>query len=526
MIIQSPSPTIDIPNISWSDYFLKRIEPYHNQPALIDGNSGQVTSFDELKENIFFLANALQGKSYKKGDVFAIYAPNCPEYVFAFQGVQLLGGIITTISPLYTTSELAHQLNHSNAVCLFTTSDLQEKVIASLSTTRVQEVFIFDDKNTRCSFDLLLQDNTDKEFKAASIDPGRDVAVLPYSSGTTGLSKGVMLSHRNLVAHNIQIEAHKDASHPTINKYMIAVLPFFHIFGMTVNMNLGLSNGSALVIVNGFDPKQFLSLIQQYRVNRAYLVPPIILFLAENPLVNDFNLSSLNYILSGAAPLGKEQVLAVKKRIACPVYQGYGLTETSPVTHWTPDLSETIKQGSVGVLVTNTEAKIIDTETGKSLGFNEVGELLLRGPQVMLGYLDNPEATKTSIDEKGWLHTGDIAKVDEDGYFYIVDRLKELIKYKGFQVAPAELEALLLTHPAVADVAVIPISNKEAGEIPKAFIVRQQEISAEDILQWVAKKVAPYKKIRKIEFIEQIPKSPSGKILRRILREREQGNLT
>lgn len=524
MIFQSPSPTIDIPSISWSEYFLKRIEPYHDQPALIDGDSGQVTSFDKLKEHIYFLANALQRKGYKKGDVFAIYAPNSPEYVFAFQGVQLLGGIITTINPLYTVSELTHQLNHSKAVCLFTTSNLQEKVSSSLAITSVQEVFIFNDKNTSHSFDFLLQDNSDREFKAASIDPGRDVAVLPYSSGTTGLSKGVMLSHHNLVAHNIQIEALRDASHPVKNEYMIAVLPFFHIFGMTVNMNLGLSNGSALVIVKRFDPSQFLGLIQQYRVSRAYLVPPIILFLAENPLVNDFDLSSLSYILSGAAPLGKEQVLAVEKRIGCPVFQGYGLTETSPVTHWTPDLSTTVKQGSVGVLVTNTEAKIIDTETGKPLGFNEVGELLLRGPQVMLGYLDNPEATKATIDENGWLHTGDIAKVDEEGYFYIVDRLKELIKYKGFQIAPAELEALLLTHPAVADVAVIPLLDREAGEIPKAFIVLQQEVSAEDILEWVARKVAPYKKIRKIEFIEQIPKSPSGKILRRILREREHGN--
>ena len=261
MIIQSPSPTIDIPNISWPDYFLKRIEPYHDQPALIDGDSGQVTSFDKLKENIYFLANALQRKGYKKGDVFAIYAPNSPEYVFAFQGVQLLGGIITTINPLYTVNELTHQLNHSKAVCLFTTSDLQEKVNSSLETTSVQEVFIFNGKNTSHSFDFLLQDDSDREFKAASIDPERDVAVLPYSSGTTGLSKGVMLSHRNLVAHNIQIEAQRDASHPAKNEYMIAVLPFFHIFGMTVNMNLGLSNGSALVIVKRFDPSQFLGLI-------------------------------------------------------------------------------------------------------------------------------------------------------------------------------------------------------------------------------------------------------------------------
>ena len=293
---------------------------------------------------------------------------------------------------------------------------------------------------------------------------------------------------------------------------------------MTVNMNLGLSNGSTLVIMDGFEPRQFLSLIQQYRISSAYLVPPIILFLAENPLINDYDISSLQYILSGAAPLGVEQILAVCKRIDCPVYQGYGLTETSPVTHRIPDLSPTVKHGSVGVLLPNTEAMIIDMETGKPLAFNETGELLLRGPQIMLGYLDNPEATAETIDANGWLHTGDIASADEEGFFYIVDRLKELIKYKGYQVAPAELEALLLTHPAVADVAVIPKPDKDAGEVPKAFIVLQLETPAEVILQWVSEKVAPYKKIREIEFIKQIPKSPSGKILRRLLRDREQIN--
>lgn len=520
MIIQSPSPAITIPNISWPEYFLSRIESYHKEAALIDAASGQVTSFDQLKKNIHSIAKTLQQKGYKKGDVFAIYAPNLPEYVFVFQGVLLFGGVITTTNPLYTAKELAHQLDHSKAVCLFTTTDLLEKVNSIIETTCIREIFVFDDVYASNSFSLLLQDNQDTELKTANIDPDRDVAVLPYSSGTTGLSKGVMLSHRNLVAHNIQLEAHKDTTLPGKDDCMIAVLPFFHIFGMTVNMNLGLCNGSTLVIVNGFEPRQFLKLIQQHQISIAYLVPPIILFLAENPLVNNFDISSLKYILSGAAPLGQEQVQAVRKRINCPVYQGYGLTETCPATHWTPDLSATVKQGSVGVLVPNTEALIIDTETGQSLAVNEAGELLLRGPQVMLGYLGNPEATAATIDKDGWLHTGDVAKVDEDGYFYIVDRLKELIKYKAYQVAPAELEALLLSHPAVADVAVVPKLDKEAGEVPKAFIVRNQEISAEAIMAWVADKVAPYKKIREIEFIEKIPKSPSGKILRRILRDR------
>jgi acyl-CoA synthetase (AMP-forming)/AMP-acid ligase II len=519
MIFHSPSPSVEIPKVSWPEYFFTRIASYHDQIALIDGLSGQITSFDDLKKSINSIVKTLRRKDYKKGDVIAIYAPNSPEYVFTFQAVLALGGITTTINPLYTANELAHQLHHAKAVCLFTTAGLLEKVKPVLQTTCIREVFVFDDNDADNTFAQLLQDKTEDEIKPVSIDAKKNLAVLPYSSGTTGLPKGVMLSHRNLVAHNVQIEAQQDATCPVKGDRMIAVLPFFHIFGMTVNMNLGLTNGAALIIVPGFDPRQFLSLIQQHRITSAYLVPPSILFLAENPLVDEFDISSLQYILSGAAPLGKEQILAVSKRIDCPVYQGYGLTETSPVTHRIPDLSPLVKHGTVGVLMPNTEAMIIDTETTDPLAVNETGELLLRGPQVMLGYLDNREATAATLDADGWLHTGDIACVDEDGYFKIVDRLKEMIKYKGYQVAPAELEALLLSHPAVADVAVIPLPDKEAGEVPKAFIVLQQEISAEAIKDWVAAKVAPYKKIRQIEFIEQIPKSPSGKILRRMLRE-------
>ena len=279
-------------------------------------------------------------------------------------------------------------------------------------------------------------------------------------------------------------------------------------------MNLGLSNGASLIIVDGFKPEQFLGLIEQHQITTAFLVPPIILFLAEHPLVSNYDLSSLQYIMSGAAPIGGAQLQAVTKRIKCTVHQGYGLTETSPVVIKEPDLLTSTKPGTVGVLMPNTEAMIIDTETGQPLGFNQTGELLLRGPQVMMGYLNNPEATAAAINSEGWLYTGDIASVDEEGYFYIVDRLKELIKCKSYQVAPAELEALLLTHPAIIDVAVVPKADKQSGEVPKAFIVLKQEISATEIMAWVAEKVAAYKQIKEIEFIDQIPKSPSGKILR------------
>ncbi len=520
MIIKSPSPAVKIPDISWPEYFFARIEPYHQEIALIDGASGRQINFDELRQNINRVAKSLQHKGYKKGDVFAIYAPNIIEYIYVFQAIMLIGGVITTANPLYTASELELQLQHSKASCLFTTADLLEKVSPVLETTLVEEVFVFNQGDTANSFELLLQDNNDIELLPISINPQTDIAILPYSSGTTGLPKGVMLSHSNLVAHNIQIEAQQDVVCPNVDDIIIAVLPFFHIYGITVIMNLGLCNGSTLIIVNGFKPEQFLGLIEQYRITTAYLVPPIILFLAEHPLVSHYDISSLQYVMSGAAPIGEAQLLAAGERVLCPVHQGYGLTETSPVVIKEPDLLATTKHGTVGVLMPNTEAMIIDTETGEPLGFNQTGELLLRGPQVMMGYLNNPEATAVAIDTNGWLHSGDIARVDEQGYFYIVDRLKELIKCKSYQVAPAELEALLLTHPAIIDAAVVPKADKQSGEVPKAFIVLKQDISADEIIAWVAEKVAAYKQIKEIEFIDKIPKSPSGKILRRNLRDR------
>lgn len=519
MVFRSPSPTVDFPNLSWAEYFLQRIQTYHDRPALVDGSSGRVISFDELRCQVHLVARSLQSRGYRKGDVFAIFAPNSLEYVIAFQAIMLFGGVVTTANPLYTAKELLHQLNHSGAVCLFSVRGLLEKVQPALKDSHVRETFVFGSEESADSFDQLLREQTRGNFSMPNIDPAKDIAVLPYSSGTTGLPKGVMLSHRNLVAHNVQLEAQKDTTSPSQHDRMIAILPFFHIFGMTVNMNLGLSNGATLIVMREFDPTKFLQLIEQHKVTRAYLVPPIILFLANHPLIGNYDISSLNYILSGAAPLGEEQVQTVSKRINCPVYQGYGLTETSPVTHRIPDLSTKVKHGSVGVLIPNTEAMLLDITTGKPLAENAPGEILIRGPQVMLGYLGDPEATANTIDEDGWLHTGDIAYADDDGYFYVIDRLKELIKYKAYQVPPAELEALLLTHPAVADAAVIPKPDEEAGEVPKAFVVLKDEISAEALIEWVAEQVAPYKKIRDVAFVDQIPKSPSGKILRRVLRE-------
>jgi acyl-CoA synthetase (AMP-forming)/AMP-acid ligase II len=294
---------------------------------------------------------------------------------------------------------------------------------------------------------------------------------------------------------------------------------------MVVVMNMSLISGATIVTMPRFDLMQFLELIQKYRITKTNLVPPILVALAKHPLVDQYDLSSIVEFFSGAAPLSQELAAEVSKRLnGCSVVQGYGLTETSPVTHvYNRSLSKVEKLGSVGPAVPNTENLVVDIDSGEPLGVNQKGEIWTRGPQVMKGYLNNPKSTHITIDENGWLHTGDIGYVDEDGNFFIVDRLKELIKYKGYQVAPAELEALLLTHPLVADVAVIPVADEEAGEIPKAFVVKKPGvvITEDGIIDWVAQHVSPQKKVRRVEFIDVIPKSLSGKILRRVLVDRE-----
>jgi acyl-CoA synthetase (AMP-forming)/AMP-acid ligase II len=299
------------------------------------------------------------------------------------------------------------------------------------------------------------------------------------------------------------------------------VLPFFHIYGQTVLMAAALRQGATLVTMPRFDLEQFLQLLQDYRVTQAAVVPPIVLALAKHPMVDRFDLSALSYIGSGAAPLGAALEEACGQRLGCLTAQGYGLTESSPVLTTNAIDEARVRHGSVGELVPNTEAKVVDVATAAELGRNQTGELCFRGPQVMRGYRNRPDETAQLLDPDGWLHTGDIGHVDDDGYVFIVDRVKELIKYKGMQVAPAELEAVLVSHPAIADAAVIRLPDEEAGEVPKAFVVTSAALSARDVMDYVAARVAPHKKVRAVEFVDEIPRAPSGKVLRRVLVERE-----
>ncbi|MBK8429839.1 MAG: 4-coumarate--CoA ligase family protein [Chloroflexi bacterium] len=522
MIFHSPYPDIEIPDKPLTHYLLERMAAYGDKPALIDGPTGRTLTYAQLIGGIRLIAASLSKRGLGKGDVFAIYSPNIPEYAVAFHAVALIGGIVTTLNPLYTADEVAHQLNDCKAKYLLTIPLFAENAKAAMSKApTVQELFVFGEAEGATPFASLLA--SDGQLPPIEINPSEDLVVLPYSSGTTGLPKGVMLTHRNLVANIAQCEAPDDFELVSDQDVIMGVLPFFHIYGMVVIMNLSLARGATVVTIPRFDPELFLQLIQQHKITRINLVPPILVFLAKHPIVSQYDLSSLIELTSGAAPLGDELAEAVVARIGCAVCQGYGMTETSPVSHYNPNLPGKIKRGSVGQCVSNMEIMVVDVETEAPLGRNQNGEIWMRGPNVMKGYLNQPNATAATLTADGWLKTGDIGYVDDDGDFYIVDRLKELIKYKGFQVAPAELEALLLSHPAVADAAVIPSPDEEAGEVPKAFIVRKGEVTAEEIQEWVAKQVAPHKKIRRVEFVEQVPKSLSGKILRRVLVEQERG---
>src|SRR5438309_377581 len=516
MIFRGPYPDVTIPEVSLTDFIFSSFTEIKDKPALIDGPSGRMLTYKQFASAVRRTAAGLSQRGFKKGDVFGIFSPNCPEYAIAFHAVAMLGGVNTTLNPLYTAEEAACQLKDSGAKLLVTGPQFIEKARVAAQASMIEELFVFGEAEGAASFDSLLE--SDGDVPPVAISPREDLVALPYSSGTTGLPKGVMLTHYNLVANMCQMDGldyfHRDDT-------LLCVLPLFHIYGLVVVLNMGLHLGATIVTMPRFDLDQFLSLIQKYRVTLSHIVPPIVLKLAKDPVVDNYDLSSLKMIFSGAAPLGAELSRECMQRIGCGIRQGYGLTETSPVTHSSPADPAKMKLGSVGTAAPNTEVKLLDPASGEDLGPNQEGEVCVRGPQVMRGYLNNPEATARTIDEDGWLHTGDIGYADDDGHFFIVDRVKELIKYKGFQVAPAELESVLLTHPAVADAAVIPCRDDEAGEIPKAFIVLKDSATTEELMGFVAERVAPHKKIRAVEFIDQIPKSLSGKILRRVLVERD-----
>lgn len=519
MIFKSPHAPVEIPEVSITEFVMGRALELGDKPALIDGPTGRTYTYRQLPTLIQKLAGGLSSHGLSKGDVFAIYAPNLPEYVLAFHAVASLGAITTMAPPLFTAEELTRQLIDSDARFLLTIPQLMSAALTAAEASGIQKIFVIGDARGAISFTSLL--DHDGPGVAAKIDPHIDVAVLPYSSGTTGFPKGVMLTHRNLVAMLSQLRA-TDSS--TLDDTMVCVVPMYHLYGLHVVVNQGLAQGATIVTLPRYELEQFLQTLERYKVTIAPLVPPLVLALARATEIDGHSLAALRLIHCGAAPLADDIARDCTARLGCEIRYGYGLTEVSPLSHASLANPRKQKAGSVGYCLPNTECRIVDHLSGEELGADQQGEICVRGPQVMKGYWRNPTATSEMIDSEGWLRTGDIGYCDGKGQLFVVDRLKELIKTNGRQVAPAELEAILLSHAAVADVAVIPAPDAAAGEVPKAFVVRrhdQEDSTAEEIMEFVAAQVAPYKRIRSVEFIDQIPKSPAGKILRRVLVERE-----
>ena len=523
----SHHPDVEIPNLSIFDYLFGSLRPEElDRVALINPATGAETTYSALRAQIEALAGELAARGVGPGDVVGLLSPNIPEFATVFHGALRAGATVTTLNALYTAAEIEKQLRDSNASWLFTVSPLLAQAVAGAEAAGIpaEKIVVLDGAEGHPNLRDFL--TTGAPAPELSFDPAETVAVLPYSSGTTGVPKGVMLTHRNLVAN---VEQSRHMMDLNGDDRVLAVLPFFHIYGMTVLLNIALFVRASLVTMPKFDLVQFLENIQQFSCTYVFVAPPIMVALSKHPIVDQYDISTVRTILSGAAPLDGATAERAAKRLGTQVLQGFGMSELSPVSHMIPADRDDIPRSSIGMSLPNITCKLVDIETGEEYtefgedGLTKPGELWVQGPNVMLGYLGRPDATAESITADGFLRTGDIAVRSKDGWYAIVDRAKELIKYKGYQVAPAELEALLLTNPEIADAAVIGVTVEDGEEVPKAFVVRAEgsSLSESDVMEFVIERAAPYKKVRQVEFIDVIPKSSSGKILRKDLRERE-----
>lgn len=511
-IFESSQPGVDIDDCSITEFALRHAERLADKAAFVDSTTGARMSYATLASRIARLAGGLKASGVGPGTTWALMAPNVPDYAVAFHGLAYAGATVTTLNPTYGAKEIGHQLADSKASAIITTQAFHATAREAAEACGVERIVLLDEGDAPGLRSL----EGEPLGAQVPVDVHNHVVALPYSSGTTGFPKGVMLTHRNLVANLCQARPSFGLSDADV---CFAVLPFFHIYGMQVLMNMALGHGATVVTAPRFDLVRMLELTQEHRMTRLFLVPPIVLALAKQPVVDNYDLSSVRQIYSGAAPLPEDVASAAAKRLGCTIGQGYGLTETSPVL--TTTSTTNYRPGSVGTVVPHTQIRLVDPDTGEDATAGVRGELWARGPQVTAGYFGNAGATAATIDADGWLHTGDVAVADEDGHFYIVDRLKELIKVNGFQVAPAELEARLLQHPDIVDAAVIGIPDDEAGERPKAFVVTAPgaSLDAAAVVSFTAENLVSYKELAAVEFVEAIPKSASGKILRRQLRD-------
>ena len=506
------------PEVSLSDILAGSASRFQDKIAAVHGS--RTATFEELNARCNGIALGLAALGIQPGQRVALMGQNSIEYIAAFFGIVKAGGVIVPFSPAYSAREIGTQLRDCEPSAAIVDAELIETfVMASGGLISGEKRICIGKSSGGPATSLADLYSSSKGVVALPPVAPDDLAVIAYSSGTTGVPKGVMLSHRNLVSNLIQFR-HQDPVPITDADIFLNHLPFFHIYGMNVLMAEAISVGATQVIMSRFDPDELVDLVARHRATLLFTVPPVLLTLVNLPRLPQRDLSSLRYVNTGAAPLPPEVAREFRKLTGVPIKQGYGLTETSPTTN--ADFYAHPELESVGPPVADTEERVVDPEDPeKVLKQGEVGELLVRGPQIMQGYWRDFELTKQVLTD-GWFHTGDLARMDERGYVFIVGRTKEMIKYKGYTVAPAELEALLLEHPQVKDCAVVGVADSEAGEIPKAFVVLKPGATvAEDaLIDFLRNKVAGYKRVRQVELVDAIPRSPSGKILRRLLAEK------
>ncbi|CAA2954642.1 4-coumarate-- ligase-like 5 [Olea europaea subsp. europaea] len=483
--------------------------------AFIDASTGRELSFSDVWRAVEAVATCLSiDMNIRKNDVVLLLSPNSIYFPVVCLAVMSLGAIITTTNPLNTSREIAKQIADSKPVLAFTIPQLLPKLGDSkLPIVLLDSANSFPSKLKIVNTIVEMMKREPLQSRVKERVSQDDIASLLYSSGTTGVSKGVVSSHRNLIAmvQTIVNRFKLDEENHTF----ICTVPMFHIYGLAAFATGLLAAGSTIVILSKFEMDEMLMAIQKYSATYLPLVPPILVALVNNAaaIKKKYDLRSLKSVLSGGAPLSREVIEGfVEKYPNVTILQGYGLTESTAIGASTDSLEESRRYGTAGMLSPSMEAKIVDPESGEALPVNCTGELWLRGPSIMKGYFSNEEATASTLDSEGWLKTGDLCYVDEDGFIFVVDRLKELIKYKGYQVPPAELEALLLTHPEIVDAAVIPFPDEKVGQFPMAYVVRKtgSSISESAIMDFIAKQVAPYKRIRRVAFTASVPKNPSG----------------
>ncbi|MET8089944.1 AMP-binding protein [Micromonospora sp. NPDC005220] len=511
---RSDLPDVQVGGTTVPSLVLRHAGRLGDKPALIDGATGRTISYRQLATGVERVAAGLVARGFAPGDVLALYSPNLPEYALAAYGTMAAGGVVTGANPMLTVEELSGQLADAGSRLLVTVPPFLDRAVAAAERAGLDEVLVLGDAEGVTSFRELIAHHHPPAEVASDTDSG--LAALPYSSGTTGLPKGVELTHASLVTNVRQSQAVMGFREDDV---VLAAAPFFHVMGFNVVLPCSLAAGATVVTLARLDFEAFLQAIQEHRVTVAIVSPPMAMALAHHPLVDEYDLSSLRSLGVGAAPLGADVEHRCAERLGCVVSQGLGMTEATAMVAVGP--LDQPRRGSVGRLVPNTEARVVDPDSGADLGAGRAGELWIRGPQVMQGYHHRTEATAATVDVDGWLHTGDLCYFDDDGYLYVVDRLKELIKYEGYQVAPAELEHLLLAHPAVADVAVVPRPDPDAGEVPVAYVVLRGPATADELLTYVAERVAPYKRLRAVRFTPSVPRAPSGKLSRRVLVEAE-----